>query len=137
MPGPAPSVYSPFIRWGMPQANSATSTPRWMSPLASGIVLPCSRARSSASESISLAIKSRNFIITRARRCGLVAPQAGCAAFAVSTARRTSSLEASATLRDDVARHRLKHITEAARMTGDRPSPHKMTNGAQHPSPNV
>ena len=26
MPGPAPSVYSPFIRCGMPQANSTTSS---------------------------------------------------------------------------------------------------------------
>ena len=36
MPGPAPSVYSPFSRCGMPTANSATSTPRWMSPLGVG-----------------------------------------------------------------------------------------------------
>ncbi len=35
MPGPALSVYSPFIRCGMPQANSTTSSPRWMSPLLS------------------------------------------------------------------------------------------------------
>jgi hypothetical protein len=28
MPGPALSEYSPFIRWGMPMANSHTSTPR-------------------------------------------------------------------------------------------------------------
>ena len=54
MPGPAPSVYSPFSRCGMPQANSTTSTPRWMSPLASGNVLPCSEERSLASESVSL-----------------------------------------------------------------------------------
>ena len=32
-----------------PIANSTTSRPRWMSPLASGTVLPCSRASSSAS----------------------------------------------------------------------------------------
>ena len=44
MPGPAPSVNSPFSRCGMPVQNSATSTPRWMSPLASAMVLPCSRA---------------------------------------------------------------------------------------------
>ncbi len=71
MPGPAPSVYSPFIRWGAPRANSTTSTPRWMSPLASAIVLPCSRARMSASWSLSRAMRSRNFISTRARRCGI------------------------------------------------------------------
>ena len=42
MPGPAPSEYSPFSRCGMPQANSTTSRPRWMSPLESAKVLPCS-----------------------------------------------------------------------------------------------
>src|SRR3954470_14351204 len=35
---------------------------------------------------------------TRARRCGLVAAQAGCAALAFSTAAATSALEANATL---------------------------------------
>src|ERR1700726_4450132 len=36
--------------------------------------------------------------MTRARRCGLVAPHSPCAALAFSTAARTSALEASATL---------------------------------------
>ena len=97
MPGPAPSVYSPFIRCGTPSANSTTSTPRWMSPLASAIVLPCSRARMSASSSLFLAMRSRNFISTRARRCGLTAPHPSCALAAFSTAARTSAFEASAT----------------------------------------
>ena len=35
-PGPAPSVYSPLSRCGMPRQNSATSRPRWMSPLRIG-----------------------------------------------------------------------------------------------------
>ena len=48
MPGPAPSVNSPFSRCGMPQANSTTSRPRWTSPLASAKVLPCSDERSLA-----------------------------------------------------------------------------------------
>ena len=95
--GPAPSVNSPFIRCGMPQANSTTSTPRWMSPLASRMVLPCSRARTSASFSLSRSSNCRNFISTRARRWGLVAAQAGWAALAFSTAARTSALEASGT----------------------------------------
>ena len=43
MPGPAPSVNSPFSRCGAPMQNSATSRPRITSPLASGRVLPCSR----------------------------------------------------------------------------------------------
>src|SRR6185437_8884042 len=97
MPGPAPSVYSPFIIWGIPRAYSTTSTPRRMSPLASGSVLPCSRASNSASASLSRATNSRNFISTRTRRCGLVAPHSGCAALAFSTAARSSALEASAT----------------------------------------
>jgi hypothetical protein len=42
-------------------------------------------------------IRSTNFIITRARRCGLVAAQAGCAALAFSTAARSSAFEASGT----------------------------------------
>ncbi len=42
--GPAPSVNSPLSMCGAPSATSTTSTPRWISPLASGIVLPCSRA---------------------------------------------------------------------------------------------
>ncbi|GJE43766.1 hypothetical protein AEGHOMDF_2945 [Methylobacterium soli] len=81
----------------MPVANSTTSTPRWMSPLASGTVLPCSLARSSASESCSARISSRKRIITRARFCGFCAAQAGCAALAFSTAARSSALLASAT----------------------------------------
>ncbi len=54
MPGPALSVYSPFSRCGMPQANSTTSSPRWMSPLASATILPCSEDRSCARLSYSL-----------------------------------------------------------------------------------
>src|SRR6476619_3928902 len=72
MPGPAPSVYSPFIKCGTPQANSPTLISRWGS--------------------------SRNFIITRARRCGLVLAHSTWAALAFSTAARTSALDASATL---------------------------------------
>ena len=45
MPGPALSVNSPFSMCGAPMQNSATSRPRCTSPLASGMVLPCSRDR--------------------------------------------------------------------------------------------
>ena len=48
MPGPAPSVYSPFNACGMPQANSTTSRPRWMSPRESATTLPCSDESSTA-----------------------------------------------------------------------------------------
>src|ERR1039458_2928594 len=55
----------------MPQANSTTSSPRWMSPRASGSVLPCSDESSLARLSYSFCTSSRNLNITRARRCGL------------------------------------------------------------------
>ena len=55
MPGPALSVNSPFKRWGAPMANSTTSRPRWMSPMLSATILPCSEERSSASGGISFA----------------------------------------------------------------------------------
>ena len=57
--------------------------------------------------------------MTRARRCGLVAAQAGCAALAFSTAWRSSALEASATLADDLAGHGLEDVGGAARGAGD------------------
>ncbi len=98
MPGPAPSLYSPFIRFGMPQANSTTSRPRWMSPLASAKVLPCSEESNRARSSYSPWISSKNLNMTRARRCGLVAAQAGNAASALAMAFSTSDLSASATL---------------------------------------
>ena len=135
MPGPAPSVNSPFSRCGMPQANSTTSTPRWMSPLASAMVLPCSRARSSASSSMSLATRSRNFIITRARRCGFVAAHAGCAALAFSTAARSSAFEASATWPDHLAGHGLEDVGNAARCPGTCLPPMKCPTLRMAPSP--
>ena len=95
MPGPAPSVYSPLSRCGAPMQNSTTSRPRCTSPLASGMVLPCSRDSASASLSMSRFSRRTNSIITRARRCGLVAAQPGWAFCAVSTARSISSREAS------------------------------------------
>src|ERR1700726_2386699 len=98
MPGPAPSLYSPFIRCGIPQANSTTSRPRWMSPLASAKVLPCSEDNSRARSSYSPWISSKNLNMALARRCGLVAAQAGNAASALAMAFSTSDLLASATL---------------------------------------
>src|ERR1700674_2794794 len=68
MPGPAPVEYSPFISFGMPQANSTTSRPRWMSPRESASVLPCSDESSAARLSNSLCTSSRNLNMTRARR---------------------------------------------------------------------
>ena len=68
---------------------------------------------------MSRSTSSTNFISTRARRCGLVAAQAGCAALAFSTAARTSALEASGTLARDRAVHRLEDVAEAARRALD------------------
>ena len=98
MPGPALSLNSPLSRCGMPQANSTTSSPRWMSPLESAKVLPCSEESSLARLSYSFCTSSRNLNSTRARRCGLVAAQAGCAASALAIACSTSDLLAKATL---------------------------------------
>ena len=135
MPGPAPSVNSPFRRCGMPQANSATSTPRWMSPLASGIVLPCSRARRSASESISPAIRSRNFIMTRARRCGLVRRPGGLGGAGVLDGRPHLRLRGQRHLRDHLAGHRLIDVADAAGGPFDLPSADEMPDPAHAVSP--
>ena len=97
IPVPTWSVYSPFSRCGMPQANSTTSSPRCTSPSASDSTLPCSavmiadisrRSRSSSSFSLN---------ITRARRSGGVLAQAGQAALAAATAVSTSDALAMAT----------------------------------------
>ena len=97
MPGPAASVNSPLSRWGAPMQNSTTSSPRWMSPTASGSVLPCSRDSASASLSMSRLRRSTKRMSTRARRCGLVAAQAGWALAATSTASASSAAEANGT----------------------------------------
>ena len=94
MPVPAPSVYSPLSRCGIPTANSITSMPRWMSPLESSTVLPCSRESVSASSSMFLLTRSTKRIITRARRCGLNAAHFFCASAAETTAASTSAAEA-------------------------------------------
>ena len=81
----------------MPQANSTTSRPRVTSPRASDTTLPCSLEMSAASFSRSRSISSLNLKITRARRRGGVAAQAGNAACAAAIALPTSSALAKAT----------------------------------------
>jgi hypothetical protein len=78
----------------MPQANSTTSSPRVTSPRASANTLPCSRVIARASSSVCCSISALKRNSTRARDSGVSAAQAGCAAAALSTARRTSSAEA-------------------------------------------
>ncbi len=75
----------------MPQQNSITSSPRWISPFESAITLPCSDESSRASSSMFASTSRLNSNITRARRCGLVAAQAGCAFCAAATAASRST----------------------------------------------
>ena len=82
----------------MPQQNSMTSSPRWISPLLSAITLPCSDDSRCASSSMFCSTSSLNRNITRARRCGLVAAQTGCAACAAVTAQSRSACVPSATV---------------------------------------
>ena len=97
MPVPALSVNSPLSRCGAPTANSMTSRPRWMSPLASATVLPCSDERRRARESISAWASCRNFISTRARFCGLNAAHTCCASSALAMMASVSALLARGT----------------------------------------
>jgi hypothetical protein len=83
----------------MPQANSTTSMPRVIEPLESATVLPCSSVKTAASSSMFASISDFSRNMTRARRSGGVAAQAGNAAFAASTAWRTSAALAKATWR--------------------------------------
>src|SRR5580692_239619 len=91
MPGPAPSVYSPLERCGIPQANSITSIPRWISPRESASTLPCSDESICASSSMCFSTSDLKLNITRARRCGLIADHSGKAASAALTATRISA----------------------------------------------
>src|SRR5579862_1061915 len=98
MPGPAPSVYSPFCRCGMPQANSITSSPRWTSPRESASTLPCSLESMCASSSMFFSTSDLKLNMTRARRCGLTLAHSGKTLSAASTAPRISPLVANGTL---------------------------------------
>src|ERR1051325_1033310 len=99
MPRPTCSVYSPFNRCGMPQANSTTSTPRVISPCASEKTLPCSSEMVRARLSCSRASSSRNLNMIRARVSGGVAAQPGNALAADWTAASISAPLPSATRR--------------------------------------
>ena len=94
------SVYSPFSRCGMPQANSTTSSPRWISPSASLSTLPCSAVIAAARRLLACSSNSLNLNITRARRSGGVAAQAGQAAAACTTAASISAAPPMATWPD-------------------------------------
>ena len=81
----------------MPHANSSTSSPRLTEPIASDSTLPCSRVTTLASSSLRLSTNSLKAKMTRARRNGGVAAQAGCASAAARTAPSTSDAAAKGT----------------------------------------
>src|SRR5271166_3182015 len=85
MPGPAPWVNSPFCKCGTPQTNSTTSKPRCSSPLESSSNLPCSEDIRWTSSCLCSSINALNLNITRARRWGLIAAQAGCGVSVLQT----------------------------------------------------
>ena len=78
-PVDASSLWPPLSRWEMPQANSTTSRPREISPIASECTLPCSAVMIAASSSLRLLSSSRKANITCVRRASEVVPHA-CAA---------------------------------------------------------
>ena len=88
------SENSPFMKCGMPQANSTTSRPRWTSPTASRNTLPCSDARVLASASFSAVTSSRNLNITRDRLTTEVVDQSANASCAAAMAASTSAWDA-------------------------------------------
>ena len=69
-----------------------------MSPFASGVVLPCSIASSSASSCMFWLTRSTNRMSTRARFCGFCAAHAFCAAAALAMTSSTSAVVASGTI---------------------------------------
>ena len=87
MPGPAPSVNSPFMQ--MRDAGAELDHLDAALDVALGVgdgLAVLAGEQFGERVDSRWAMSSRNFIITRARRCGLVAAQAGCAALAFSTA---------------------------------------------------
>ena len=98
-PVPTASDASPLSRCAAPHANSTTSSPRWTSPRASSIVLPCSAVITRAMSAARSATSSRKRNSTFERRASDCALQVANPAPAASTARSTSSLLANATRR--------------------------------------
>src|SRR5581483_8788632 len=91
------SEKSPFSRCGIPHANSNTSSPARISPIASNRTLPCSLEMTRASSSTCSSRSCRKPNSTSARRVSDVVPHSGCAATAASTARSTTASVAKAT----------------------------------------
>ena len=98
MPVPAPSVYSPLSRCGMPIGELDDLDAALDVALGVGDGLAVLQESSSASSSTFWLTRSMNFIITRARRCGFHAAHSFCASTATATAASTSAREAIGTL---------------------------------------
>ena len=81
----------------MPHANSTTSRPREISPIASECTLPCSAVMSAASSSLRLLSSSRKANITCVRRASEVVPQPRAARAAAAMTCAASASLASAT----------------------------------------
>ncbi len=95
-PVETPSEWPPFSRWEIPHANSTTSWPRAISPIASDRTLPCSAVMSAASSPLRELSSSRNANITCVRAASDVRPQAGAAAAAAAMTASASARDASA-----------------------------------------
>ena len=78
------SEWPPLSRCEMPQANSTTSWPREISPMASESTLPCSAVMIAASSSLRELSSSRNANITCVRRASEVRPHSRAAASAAA-----------------------------------------------------
>ena len=94
---PTFSEYSPFNKWGIPQANSTTSSPLVKDPLASSKTFPCSDTISFVNSSEFFSINSLNLNIILALCKGGFADQVSNAFLAASTAWSKSDLLASLT----------------------------------------
>ena len=94
------SVNAPFIRCGIPQANSTTSWPRLTSPSASESTLPCSAVMIAANSGLRAFSSSRNANRIWVRRASEVSRHPGNASTAAWTTSLTSFSLASASCAD-------------------------------------
>ena len=92
-----PSLYPPFNKWGIPQANSTTSSPRVTSPRASDKTLPCSRVIAFANSSFLAFTISRKENRTWVRFASEVFRHSIDARFAAATASSITSIVAKST----------------------------------------
>ncbi len=95
-PGRTEATRSPAMRNASPAKNLKMLPARVASPIASGRVLPSSRARRLPSSSLRASTSLPTTSSTSARRCGLAAAHVGAASRAAAMALRTCSSSARA-----------------------------------------